>query len=101
MIKKKTAKKTKGTALPRQRQAKKVDAGDLGVVETSTRLGASLQKRRVQLGLTQKAMAELCHLQVATILKIEKGDPGVRLGTLQTYLEALNLTLELADKELM
>jgi predicted transcriptional regulator len=91
--KKKEAARRPPQKLPRLRSAKSVGS------EVSN-LGAELQTRRVKLGLTQKAMSEICQLQVATIAKIEKGDPGVRLGTLQAYLDALNLMLTVQEKEL-
>ena len=95
------AKKLFKSLLPRQRSSKGVLLqSPLQYLTTLALLGANLQVIRVRLGLTQKAMAELCHLQVATISKVEKGDPGVRLGTLQAYLDAINLTITLQEKEI-
>lgn len=96
--KKKKAKKPTPTQLPRTRSAKSVK--EHPPTTTLSALGPALQLKRVKLGLTQKAMSELCQLQIATIAKIEKGDAGVRMGTLQAYLDALNLTLLLQEKEL-
>lgn len=94
------AKKHSSALLPRQRSSKGLLKEAPGDLTTLALLGPTLQTIRVRLGLTQKAMADLCHLQVATISKIEKGDPGVRLGTLQTYLDAMNLTITLQEKDI-
>lgn len=86
-------KRSQVTKLPRRRKAKAVkDTADV-----MSRLGTTLQERRVALGLTQRRFAELCDLQVATIGKIEAGDPGVKLGTLRVYLNLLNMTLLAVD----
>lgn len=68
--------------------------------ESEGAVGPELQNKRVNLGLTQKDLSEMCNLQIATIAKIEKGNPGVKLGTLQVYLDALNLKLTIQEKEL-
>ncbi|RYZ79504.1 MAG: XRE family transcriptional regulator, partial [Proteobacteria bacterium] len=95
------AKRQSKALLPRKRSSKAaLTEGALQELTTLTRLGSNLQTMRVRLGLTQKVMAELCQLQVATISKVEKGDPGVRLGTLQSYLDAINLTITLQEKEI-
>ncbi len=97
---KKKVKKSFGTKLPRKRFAKSVRGTEQNeTIETFMRLGAELQERRVGLGLTQKHAAELCNLQIATIGKIEKGNLGIKLGTLQTYLNLLNLELNLKEIE--
>lgn len=96
-MKKKNPPAIPATRTPRRRAAKALATKEsAGVIE---RLGAALQERRVELGITQKRMADLCGLQLATIGKIESGDLGVKLGTLQTYLTTLNLTLRIANQD--
>lgn len=79
--------------LPRKSHLRPLKSSKSGL----SHLGKDLQERRVALGITQRRFAELSGLQVATIGKIEKGDPGVKLATLATYLKLLNLTLYLTD----
>ena len=72
----------------------------LSTLNNENSLGPTLQTKRVNLGISQKMLSEMSHLQVATISRIEKGDPSVSLGTLQTYLNILNLKLAVEDKDL-
>lgn len=96
-MKKKSAPNLSPKKLPRRRAAKVVKAK--GKPTSLERLGAALQTRRVSLGITQKRMAELCHLQVATISNIESGNPGVKLGTLQIYLDTLSVALDIVEED--
>ncbi len=96
MTPKKPAKKSCIIKRPRKRHAQ---PGRIRSDNPFAVLGAVLQERRVQLGLTQKRFEELSGLRVATISKIEGGDLGVKLGTLKAYLELLNLTLRVVEAD--
>ena len=50
--------------------------------------------------ISRGKFAELCGIQTATVSKVERGDLGVKLATLQKYLNLLNLKLELQEVEI-
>lgn len=55
---------------------------DEGIINDEADLGNILKKRRKELGLTQKQLADYCNLSHNGISRIELGDKSVRLSTL-------------------
>lgn len=96
MKKKKSKKKPSPTQLPRVRRSGQSRWGEERDLRLTT-LGASLQEKRVALGVTQKKLAELSGLKVATISNIEAGALGVKLGTINKYLDTLGLKLVVGE----
>lgn len=93
--------KRRMTRLPRRSrgQLSNLEVDENGRSSIFLKLGAALRERRISLGLTQKRFAELSELQIATIRNIESGNPGVKLGTLESYLNLLNLTMDLKEAD--
>ncbi|HSF26044.1 MAG TPA: helix-turn-helix domain-containing protein [Actinomycetes bacterium] len=55
--------------------------------------GAGVARRRRELGLTQRDLADLADVAVATVQGLEAGRLATRLGSLAAILDALGLTL--------
>lgn len=55
-------------------------------------IGDLVLARRLQLGLTQKKLAQLAGTTQATISRIEAGDEGVKAGTLNNIFRVLKLS---------
>ena len=55
--------------------------------------GAGIARRRHELGLTQRDLADLADVSVATVQGLEAGRLATRLGSLAGILDALGLTL--------
>jgi HTH-type transcriptional regulator/antitoxin HipB len=63
------------------------------IARTGAQLGASLRRRRKQLGMSQQQLGDKTGLRQATISRLEGGDAGTKLGTLLDVLALLNLEL--------
>lgn len=57
--------------------------------------GEKLKERRVELGLSQKKLAEILEMHSNNIIEIEKGRRGLTVDSLVRYCEALKLRVEL------
>jgi transcriptional regulator with XRE-family HTH domain len=58
-------------------------------------IGADIKSRRLQLGLTQKQLAEKLNIQVQHIPNIEKGITNITISRLLEICEALRLEIKL------
>lgn len=56
-------------------------------------IGATLQRRRKALNMSQAALGEKISLRQATVSKLEAGEPATRIQTLMAALGALGLEL--------
>lgn len=54
-------------------------------------LGSNIRGWRMVLGLTAQQVAERAGITRSTVHKIEKGDPGVRFGSVAQVLRALGI----------
>jgi len=61
------------------------------------KLGADIRDARLRRRIPTATMAERAQISRMTLNKVEKGDPGVALGTYATVLFVLGLTGRLAD----
>lgn len=61
--------------------------------------GEKLKERRVELGLSQKNLAEALKMHPNNIIEIEKGRRGLTIDSLVRYCEALKLRIELVENE--
>jgi transcriptional regulator with XRE-family HTH domain len=52
------------------------------IISNETELGKALKKRRQELGITQKQLADYCNLSHNGISRIEVADKSLRLSTL-------------------
>ncbi len=57
--------------------------------------GEKLKERRVELGLSQKKLAEMLEMHSNNIIEIEKGRRGLTVDSLVRYCEALQMEVEL------
>lgn len=57
--------------------------------------GEKLKERRVELGLSQKQLAEMLEMHSNNIIEIEKGRRGLTINSLVRYCKALKLEVEL------
>ena len=57
--------------------------------------GEKLKERRVELGLSQKKLAEVLKMHSNNIIEIEKGRRGLTVDSLVRYCEALQMEVEL------
>jgi transcriptional regulator with XRE-family HTH domain len=57
------------------------------------RLGALVQRLRLERGLSQEAYAQACRLERAHVGKIERGEVNVTVATTLKLVEGLGLTL--------
>lgn len=62
---------------------------------TAAGIGREVRRHRRIAGLTQKELAELAGIGKTVVFDIEKGKPGVRLNTLTSVLDVLNIRLRL------
>jgi transcriptional regulator with XRE-family HTH domain len=63
--------------------------------DTTTGFGAALKSRRKRLGLTQLEVANLSGVNRETVVRAERGDEGVSVGTLARIARAVGLELAL------
>lgn len=54
-------------------------------------LGARIREARLRRQLTQRLIAERASVTLPTLARIEKGDPGVSIGSYALVLQALGL----------
>lgn len=59
------------------------------IEEALAQMGQNIKIARVRRRLTQKLVAERAGVSLNTLLKIEKGDPGVSIGNIASVLQAL------------
>jgi transcriptional regulator with XRE-family HTH domain len=64
---------------------------------TAERLGEHLRQWRIILGLSQELAADRANLSLPTLRRVERGDPGVRLGSFLALMDVLNLTDRLVE----
>ena len=57
--------------------------------------GEKLKERRVELGLSQKKLADILGMHSNNIIEIEKGRRGLTVDSLVRYCEALQMEVEL------
>lgn len=60
-------------------------------METAEQIGESLRQWRIMLGLSQELAAERADISIPTLRRIERGDPGVRLGSMLALASILGL----------
>lgn len=60
--------------------------------ENVNRLGEHLRQWRILLGLSQELAADRANLSLPTLRRIERGDPGVRLGSFLALADVLGLS---------
>ena len=58
-------------------------------------MGVLLRRRRVQMALSQTALADLIGIGQKTVSKIENGNPAIKMETLFSLLAALDLEIEI------
>jgi transcriptional regulator with XRE-family HTH domain len=58
-----------------------------------SQIGLRISRRRKDLGLTQKALADSVGMQAANVYRIEYGDQNVTIRTLCKIAEALDMTV--------
>lgn len=63
-------------------------------------LGAGVARRRRELGLTQRDLADLADVSVSTVQGLEAGRLATRLGSLAAILDALGLTLTIVPSDM-
>lgn len=61
------------------------------------RVGRSLRQARLRRNITIEDLAKRCDVGPQTISRIEKGDPGVAIGTLATALHVMGMVEALAE----
>ena len=61
--------------------------------------GEKLKERRVELGLSQKKLADILGMHSNNIIEIEKGRRGLTVDSLVRYSEALQMEVELKKKK--
>ena len=64
-------------------------------ITTTTALGATLRKRRKQLGLTQFEAAGLCGVGERFLRELEHGKPTVEFGKTLQVIRGLGLKLQM------
>ena len=62
-------------------------------------IGLLLKKEREKAGLSQNEVSKKSGLTQATVSRLESGDSGFRIGTLESYMEALGKKLNLISKD--
>ncbi|WP_235861535.1 helix-turn-helix domain-containing protein [Tersicoccus phoenicis] len=60
-------------------------------------LGEHMRQWRIMLGLSQELAAERADISVGTLRRIERGDPGVKLGSFLALARVLNLDKRLEE----
>ncbi|QCB97676.1 XRE family transcriptional regulator [Arthrobacter sp. PAMC25564] len=63
----------------------------------TVQLGEHLRQWRIVLGLSQELAADRANLSMPTLRRIERGDPGVRLGSFLALADVLGLSDRLAE----
>ncbi|MCY4128897.1 MAG: helix-turn-helix transcriptional regulator [Gammaproteobacteria bacterium] len=68
-----------------------------GLTRALARLGGSLRTARIRRRLSQKDMASLMGVSIGTVQRIERGDPGVAIGSIAMEFLCLNSLDKLAS----
>lgn len=66
-------------------------------METAEQIGESLRQWRIMLGLNQELAAERADISIPTLRRIERGDPGVRLGSMLALASILGLNERITE----
>lgn len=66
-------------------------------METAEQIGESLRQWRIMLGLSQELAAERADISIPTLRRIERGDPGVRLGSMLALASVLGLNERITE----
>lgn len=66
-------------------------------METAEKLGQSMRQWRIMLGLSQELAAERADISVPTLRRIERGDPGAKLGSVLALAGVLGIDRLLTD----
>lgn len=61
-------------------------------VEALQQVGSDIRRARLRRGITLESLATRCDCTVQTIRRLERGDPGVAVGTLLLALHTMGLT---------
>ena len=61
--------------------------------ETVERIARTARSRRLELGMTQRELAETVGVSRSSVQALESGDPGVSLGITSAIAVGLNITL--------
>ncbi|MEE1621727.1 helix-turn-helix transcriptional regulator [Zafaria sp. Z1313] len=60
-------------------------------MDEARRMGEHLRQWRIVLGLSQELAAERADVSLPTLRRVEKGDPGVKLGSFLAVARVLNV----------
>lgn len=62
-------------------------------------IGEKIKERRKEFGITQRALAEMAHININSLTKIEKGEGNPTVKTLESILNivGLELTTKIAE----
>lgn len=72
------------------------DRRNMEEIEAAADIVSSLIKRRQELGLSQRALAERCGIPQSSVARIESGSVAPKLDTLIKLMQALQLKLQVA-----
>lgn len=79
------------------RVSKAVGALPLAVRRALKKLGADISAARRRRGITAKLVAERAFINPKSLIRVERGDPGVSIGIYATVLFVLGMSERLAD----
>ena len=68
-------------------------------MQTRLGIGSLLKQEREKAGISQNKLSKKSGLTQATVSRIESGDSGFRIGTLESYMNALGKKLNLISKD--
>lgn len=71
-----------------------IEDWEVALVDLGSRLRIARQRRR----WSQRSFAERMGVSKQTVERLERGDPGIRLGTLASALRVLSLPIEVLDE---
>jgi HTH-type transcriptional regulator / antitoxin HipB len=66
---------------------------DLATIDTSQSLGATIRRRRVELGLSQSALADVARTTLRFVSELENGKSSAQLDGVLRVLAALGIEL--------
>lgn len=72
------------------------DRRNMEEIEAAADIVSSLIKRRQELGLSQRALAERCGIPQSSVARIESSSVAPKLDTLIKLMQALQLKLQVA-----
>ena len=79
------------------RVSKATNALPLAVRRALKKLGADISAGRRRRGLTAKLVAQRAFINPKSLIRVERGDPGVSIGIYATVLFVLGMSDRLAD----